>query len=401
MMNHIGLFEGIGGFSVAAKEMGWNTIAWCEIDPFCQTVLKDLLPNATPHANIKTTDFRIYRGQCEILTGGFPCQPYSLAGKRLGTADERHLWPSMLRAIREIRPTWIVGENVYGIVSWNRGLVFEEVCAALEAEGYEVQPVILPACGVDAPHKRDRVWFVAKNTNCTNNGRTQASGNKSKYRNTGSTSKIHSAVTSNTTGHRRNGNGKGVEIKEGLQQRPESGGELERGFEGLCNTGNAADTNYYHCGCGYEFDEELGKYGCPNCEGEYEAELVANSSGSGCKEQYTSTKPEGQRHGAWLAADYWANFPTQSPICNGNDGFPAQALRQRIREDCMGNISEKEIDQIISQAANRWRNETIKAGGNAVVPQVVFQIYQAIEKYEKLFPMMGHGKPCNELKINT
>jgi len=163
-MNHIGLFEGIGGFSVAAKKMGWETIAWCEINPFCQTVLKHHYPNATPHHDIKQTDFTIYRGKCDILTGGFPCQPYSAAGKRLGKEDERHLWPEMLRAIREITPRWVVGENVRGLLSWNGGMVFDEVQADLDACGYEVQPFLLPACGVNAPHRRDRVWFVAHST---------------------------------------------------------------------------------------------------------------------------------------------------------------------------------------------------------------------------------------------
>ena len=163
-MNHIGLFEGIGGFSLAARWMGWDTIAWCEWNPFCQKVLNYHFPKAKQHGDITTTDFTIYRGQCDILTGGFPCQPYSVAGKRLGKEDERHLWPHMLRAIREIKPAWVVGENVPGLINWNGGMVFDEVQTDLENEGYEVIPFVLPACGVDAPHKRDRVWFIAKNT---------------------------------------------------------------------------------------------------------------------------------------------------------------------------------------------------------------------------------------------
>lgn len=99
-MNHIGLFEGIGGFSLAARWMGWETIAWCEWNPFCQKVLNYHFPKSKQHGDITTTDFTIYRGQCDIVTGGFPCQPYSVAGKRLGKEDERHLWPHMLRAIR-------------------------------------------------------------------------------------------------------------------------------------------------------------------------------------------------------------------------------------------------------------------------------------------------------------
>lgn len=160
-MTHASLFSGIGGFDLAAEWAGWTNLFNCEIDPFCQRVLKHHFPNAEQYTDIRSTDFTLWRGRIDVLTGGFPCQPFSVAGKRKGTDDERHLWPEMLRAIREIRPRWIVGENVGGILSWSGGLVFEQVCADLETEGYEVQPLVLPAAGVGAPHRRDRVWFVA------------------------------------------------------------------------------------------------------------------------------------------------------------------------------------------------------------------------------------------------
>ena len=163
-LTHLGLFEGVGGFSLAARWAGWETIAWCEWDKNCQRVLKYHFPNAIPHGDITQTDFTGYAGRVDVLTGGFPCQPYSSAGKRLGKEDDRHLWPEMLRAVREVRPRWVVGENVRGLVSWNGGMVFDEVQADLEAEGYDVAAFILPACAVDAPHRRDRVWFVAKNS---------------------------------------------------------------------------------------------------------------------------------------------------------------------------------------------------------------------------------------------
>ena len=128
---------------------------------FGQRVLKYYWPKAKSYADITKTDFNIHRGRIDILTGGFPCQPYCAAGKRLGKEDDRHLWPDMLRAIQEIQPTWVVGENVRGLVNWNGGMVFDEVQSDLEAEGYEVQPFLLPACAVNAPHRRDRIWFVA------------------------------------------------------------------------------------------------------------------------------------------------------------------------------------------------------------------------------------------------
>ena len=160
-MKHLGLFEGIGGFSLAARWMGWETIAWCEWNDFGKKVLKHHFPEAEGFGDITKTDFSKYAKRIDILTGGFPCQPYSMAGKRLGKEDERHLWPEMLRAIREIQPTYVVGENVSGLVNWSGGLVFDEVQTDLEAAGYSVIPFILPACAVNAPHRRERVWFVA------------------------------------------------------------------------------------------------------------------------------------------------------------------------------------------------------------------------------------------------
>jgi DNA (cytosine-5)-methyltransferase 1 len=158
---HGSLFSGIGGFDLASEWMGWENIFHCEWNEFGQRVLKYYWPKAITYGDITKTDFSIHRGTIDILTGGFPCQPYSLAGARKGKDDERHLWPEMLRAIREIKPKYIVGENVSGIVNWNNGLVFEEIQNDLESEGYKVQPILLPAISVGADHIRERVWFIA------------------------------------------------------------------------------------------------------------------------------------------------------------------------------------------------------------------------------------------------
>ena len=160
-MNHGSLFSGIGGFDLAAEWMGWNNEFHCEWMPFPRKVLSYYFPNSISYEDITKTDFSIHRGNIDILTGGFPCQPYSSAGLRLGKADERHLFPQMLRAIKEIQPRWVIGENVRGLVSWNEGMVFHEVYADLESEGYEVQSFLIPAASVGAPHQRYRVWFVA------------------------------------------------------------------------------------------------------------------------------------------------------------------------------------------------------------------------------------------------
>ena len=152
---HLDLFSGIGGFALAAGWAGFKTIGFCEIDPYCQGVLKKHWPQIPIHSDIKELRGGAY-GNCTLLTGGFPCQPFSHAGKRRGKDDDRHLWPEMLRIIEEAKPTWIIGENVAGIIN----MELDQVCLDLEAKGYEVQPIVIPACAINAPHRRDRVWII-------------------------------------------------------------------------------------------------------------------------------------------------------------------------------------------------------------------------------------------------
>ena len=193
MKNHIDLFSGIGGFALAASWAGFKTVQFVEMDSFCQKVLQKNFPGVPIHDDIKTYSYASIeddgrhprreenRQEPEsgsgvesgalgnaghtnkrrpapfILTGGFPCQPFSCAGKRKGKEDDRYLWPEMLRVISEARPTWVIGENVGGFV--NMGL--DDCISDLETEGYEVQLFIIPACAKNAPHRRDRVWIVA------------------------------------------------------------------------------------------------------------------------------------------------------------------------------------------------------------------------------------------------
>ena len=165
MVTHGSLFSGIGGFDLAAQWMGWKNVFHVERDPFCRKVLAHHFPESQSFDDVKTFDATPFRGRLRVLSGGFPCQPFSAAGKRAGTSDDRYLWPEMFRIIREARPTYVVAENVRGLLSWNDGLVLDTVCSDLEGEGYEVLPVVLPAASVNAPHRRDRIWIVATNTN--------------------------------------------------------------------------------------------------------------------------------------------------------------------------------------------------------------------------------------------
>lgn len=158
-MRHLDLFSGIGGFAYAIDQV-WSGVehTFCDNEEFCQQILKRHWPESRVYG-----DIREYRSNSryDIVTGGFPCQPFSSVGLGRGTADERHLWPEMFRVVRLAKPAWVVAENVRGLVTWNDGLVLEQVCTDLESEGYEVQPLIIPSVAVNAPHKRDRVWIVA------------------------------------------------------------------------------------------------------------------------------------------------------------------------------------------------------------------------------------------------
>lgn len=160
-MNHASLFSGIGGFDLAAEWQGWTNIFSCEKDDKANKVLQKNFPNVIHHRDIFELDATQYEGQIDILTGGFPCQPFSLAGKRKGTKDDRHLWPEMLRIIRECKPTYVVGENVFGLVNMDNGKTLESIYLDLEGEGYKVESFIIPACAVQAWHRRDRIWIIA------------------------------------------------------------------------------------------------------------------------------------------------------------------------------------------------------------------------------------------------
>lgn len=305
-MTHASLFSGIGGFDLAAQWMGWENIFHCEKDPFCRRVLNYYWPESTSYEDITTADFTIYRGRIDVLTGGFPCQPHSTAGKREGEKDDRHLWPYMVEAIRQIRPRYVVGENVHGIISSSKGVVFEQVHSNLEAEGYEVETFLLPAAGVNAPHQRYRFFFVA-HASIENDRRDfcQAScGRKSKF--------------------------------------------------GICSISdddpNPSSTRREQLNASPFANNE--KYGSWICD--------ANVPDTECLGRVQSNEKSEPKFTSQDIPD-WRSFPTQSPLCDGDDGLPT------------------ELDGI---TISRHRRETIKAGGNAIVPQLGYHIFKSIAEVD-------------------
>jgi len=157
---HGSLFSGIGGFDLAAEMMGWENVFHCEKDERARMVLKKNFPKVKSYSDIFELDATKYEG-IDIITGGFPCQPFSGAGNRKGENDDRYLWPEMLRVIRESKPTFVIGENVFGLVTLEGGKTIETIYTDLENEGYEVESFIIPAAAVQAQHRRDRIWILA------------------------------------------------------------------------------------------------------------------------------------------------------------------------------------------------------------------------------------------------
>jgi DNA (cytosine-5)-methyltransferase 1 len=361
-MTHGSLFSGIGGFDLAAEWMGWENKFHCEWNEFGQKVLHHYWPNAEQFTDIKKSNFTKYANRIDILTGGFPCQPYSSAGKRLGKEDDRHLWPEMLRAIREIQPRWVVGENVRGLTNWNGGVVFDEVQADLEDEGYEITPFLLPACAVNAPHRRDRIWFVAHSTRFSNgtnqlrglrceNGEIEGERSQTIYDATRPNGIEGLVTNTNSNGlHKCNSNNE-VNTSEGrvnaLSNTNESNGN-----------GDAADTDSR----GLEGSEEVRRDSI-NAEWESEFGNATDTTNIRREDALENGELERRRFGQSYQRNAWDSFPSVSPICNGDDGIP---------------------DRLDSITFPKWRNESIKAGGNAIVPQVVYQIFKAIEQYERI-----------------
>lgn len=379
-MTHGSLFSGVGGFDLAAEWMGWENLFHCEINEWCQKVLRFHFSKSIQYDDIARTDFTPWRGKVDVLTGGFPCQPFSTAGKRRGAEDDRYLWPEMLRAIQEIRPTWVIGENVAGILSMvqpgsevtvesqaslfekadketilEQEYVIETVCRDLEREGYTVQPILIPACGVGAPHKRDRVWFIAsdrsdarieglrqereneihgrESTSHSNGTRFQAKG--SEQQTTGITGGGLQKDVTDTYGEKLQTwlKNNGREIEE------ENIARLDNGVERSCCIRAFADSD----------NERLSTIGITERISSEEREKKRR-----CLMQYTSND--------WpaLSAKRWKDFPTQPPVRGRDDGLPF------------------DVDHL-AIPFTKWRQESIKAYGNAIVPQVAFEIFKAIE----------------------
>ena len=346
MVKHIDLFSGIGGFALAAERV-WPGIehVFCDNEKFCQAIINKHWPGAKIYGDIRALTNtaseqsqltperkgrKDTRGRSEertfILTGGFPCQPFSQAGQRKGTEDDRYLWPEMFRVIREFQPVWVIAENVRGLVTWNDGMVLEQVCADLEAEGYEVQPIIIPAVAVNAPHRRDRVWFIA------HSNRNEYRGRRGTIR---ETKKVQGINRKELCPGRTCGTNEDViTINSHSHRRSDGNDEIN-----TTKTGKSAqrDTSGRHCeSCEVTTDSDTGRIRRHECESDKER---------------TTARDSWNRNWVEIASE----------LCRVDDG-----------------VSEKLGEVTLSPA--KHREHQLKAYGNAIVPQVAEQIMRAIKE---------------------
>ena len=370
--------------------MGWDNLFHVEINPFGRKVLEYWYPNSVSYDDITKTDFTEWRGKIDVLTAGFPCQPFSVAGQRKGADDDRYLWPQVVRAIHEIKPTWVVGENVAGILTMvqsgeevevgsgstlfgesdrkrvllRQEYVIETVCRDLEREGYEVRPFVIPACAVGAPHRRDRVWIIAHRADA--GAETMQCGREDRICASGIASIPGSQRCDNGCDNRGMRQVRDDRERHAEESKPERN-ERERR---ACKDGTTT-TDTQCCG-GREIHNEVqsqqsdGQRTYGNGDERFVTHTTCEQSYRHQFEQQEALrKAEGKSGGEYsqscyeLPADRWAGFPTQPPVCNGDDGLS------------LG---------LAGITFPKWRAEAIKALGNAMCPEVVYEIFRAIEE---------------------
>ena len=337
------LFSGIGGFSLGAEANDIPTVAFVEKDPFCQKVLRKHWSNTPIISDIRTVKGEDYETDgVTIVSGGFPCQPFSQAGKRKGTDDDRYLWDETLRVVTETKPRWFIGENVDGLVNIQDGMVLRSVQDDLEKEGFKVQCLVIPASGIGAWHQRKRVWIIGENVSNTNDSRdrtsehgTERQGNKTddQRRQGQSQSKPsrHSQDVSNTIGELSDG-------CSGTTRHSES--ELKGMVSDEAKNWNKVWSKTERC------DQQTGSRG-----------NVSDTTVKGL-----------ERHGS-QSSDLQESKERQVSSDRGSQG---QHTWWQTESKLRG------VPHGISYELDKDRANRIKALGNSIVPQIAYQLFKSI-----------------------
>ena len=413
-MKHLDLFSGIGGFALGLQKVGFETVAFCDIEKYCQHLLKQKWNGIKIYSDVREITKEKFKADGiespEIITGGFPCQPFSVAGSRKGTDDNRHLWPEMFRIIKEFKPRWIIGENVRGIVSIQDGLVFETVCTDLESEGYEVQTFNIPAVGVGAPHKRERIWIVA-NSRCSVR-REQSSRNSESIRSrtfketerSTDTSEItrpsERTETMADTESKRTG-----ENNERLRSRT-SGISGREGTTRIQEDVANSNTGNVEAGCERQRrirEENTKERQSNNATGS--SEVMANTNESISRERQIFGNPNDKGRGA-SETRRESLQPEDRQTRTDNLGSGSEVMAntnsERQQEQCRPKSIQEEGNELECSSSqsggNFWdiepdvgrvvnglpgRVHRLKGLGNAIVPQIAEEIGRAIMKAEQ------------------
>ena len=339
-MKVLDLFSGIGGFTLGLDSTGFfKTVKFVEKDKYCQKVLRKNFPNIPIEEDIKNVKGK--EGDADVIVGGFPCQPMSVAGKRKGTDDDRYLWPEMFRLIREIKPQFVIGENVQGIINIQNGMVLRQVQDDLESEGFEVQCFLIPASGIGAWHQRYRVWIV---------GHSEHNGSL--------TSKIK----------RRN-----TETATGTQEGTNTTGEPER-TSGSRNNEDVSDTEIIGTRESRNIDQEEGNQSSRPTQSNSGSEDVSNTD-SGMRRRWRTIGESGENK-VW---GFYSEEKKQTRVdirskAVGRDVASGEKTWWQIESNLCG------IPNGISRVMDKDRASRIKTLGNAIVPQIARELGLAIKK---------------------
>jgi len=361
-MKHGSLFSGIGGFDLAAEWMGWENVFSCEKDDKANLVLEKRFPNIIHHRDIFELDGTKYKGAVDIISGGFPCQPFSLAGKRKGENDDRYLWPEMLRIIRESKPTYVVGENVFGLVNMEDGATLEKIYTDLESEGYEVESFIIPACAVQAWHRRDRIWICAykrgnvKNSNgfrCNGGERKSESGKGEQWQpSAGDIQRISTHAN-----------------EEGLERATRE--SVQGGVNGsswICE--DATNTTDTRAESVRERENKTNKErGTKQITANTDV-LRSQEQGKSRRSMYKEQNSEGKVNRAYNDG-IWSVEPDVGGVANDVSSRMDRYIKNEPRD----------IPRVAKNISKR--SDRLKQLGNAIVPQVAYEIFKVIEQYDK------------------
>ena len=362
------LFSGLGGFSLGLERTGsFETIAFCDNDKYSKLVLQKHWKGVKIYNDVKeiTKEKFIADGIQfpDIITGGFPCQPFSVAGKQAGTDDDRHLWPVMFRIIQEFTPRWVIGENVKGLTNIQDGVVFETVCSDLEGEGYEVRTFNIPAAGVQAPHRRERIWIVAHAKRFNERKSVRGSDEtqnrvQEEHRQNDSTTRESSrtgSVWGTNNGHEDMENSRRT-LRQGGELQGENGNETREGYANQhqrssgTSRSNVADTERQRLEGFSEHSTTLSRQDPWTYTGDEgrrrENKTMVDSSTGRCASQETKVQP-----GRYSSFDssWWQSEPELGRVAHGVSG----------------------------------RVHRLKALGNSIVPKIVSEIGNAIIQAEK------------------